>query len=1103
MTNQEEEYELNYIKIDSKKEIRLLGNEDYVIEVNNFLSSALVFEQEQIGKKLEKSIKSKFPDSIDLLKINFDYVKEFHKSINSDKKSLYSSINRILSIDYKDKFIFSQSNVMDLCRILTIAFNDLKRYKLQSFKDFKNLFSKINFEKYDFFKIYANSEYLKSKEKEKIDGSFSRQSSQNKSTTFSSLSGPIKDLFDEGSSIDENNLLFNKNHNEAKGRHYIDNNIKNIVFSSIVDNYYNEENGIKKILTKECFCYPKYNKNSIIEKNELPLELILILYKFKNVNTLIFQIQNIEEHFIKMAIFIIINANWLFINGINEIKFDLGNDNLQYRINEVFKERTAELYHYYQKNRNLIYNTYSYKARTINLWEPETDMFFEKENDENCESNKEIKYLYNIQPYEETSTFDNHLCNIYNEFGNLTKLKYIRPINYTFKNQFNLYQNTLNEDFDESNSNSNSNYSMDLLNMSMGDLQRMERESISSHSKIVNQKLVSQNTINNSQSSINNDLNINKKTTPQIFGQFAEQKNNKPYFEMIAIYSYSIAKYFKKLAKLCLYFHKPYAYELSLLYKLNFDQPHFLIFMNKMENLTDVEFSFNSLDDKSFDYLLGIIYKNSNITSLKMSFFSSDINYCDDSLFNLCSAKKISLTKIFQDQKEYEIKHQLDKDIKINNFILNTKLLEPFNLNLCNFFNLLKTKTINKLNEIVMRFDLPIPILENKKYIILIIKFIINILIMLTFQENKIHTLKLLAPQLELNCTSQPYIRQFFKEISLKEEYDEEWEEKLKNEKDKKEKIRMKEKEKELKEQREKEKELNEKKKELKEKKERKELLQSINSSEDISTIPKVNNNNDDDNAYEVDVDANLENFDYCKRFNSVMQKNKFEQAARRNRSIHINSEDISNQKRSELNHNICLENLILQFKIYDLPEIFNICIKNNLSGLKSINIGALDETSFIGFMTSYGKLNNKLKNLTSLKIGLGITVLSFTNLEKYILDYININSPLLEEKYLFSNLQITNESKMDELFKLVYFKAVVPKLVIQIGYDNEHLLSKVIYKYILESKTELQSLIMIFMMDKYEKLRVASVLECLSSFYEKKKNKVIICKENPNSSCV
>ena len=102
MTNQEEEYELNYIKIDSKKEIRLLGNEDYEIEINNFLSSALVFEQEQIGKKLEKGIKSKFPDSTDLLKIDFDYIKEFHKSINSDRSSSKSMIgvqnNSIYSI---------------------------------------------------------------------------------------------------------------------------------------------------------------------------------------------------------------------------------------------------------------------------------------------------------------------------------------------------------------------------------------------------------------------------------------------------------------------------------------------------------------------------------------------------------------------------------------------------------------------------------------------------------------------------------------------------------------------------------------------------------------------------------------------------------------------------------------------------------------------------------------------------------------------------------------------------------------------------------------------------------------------------------------------
>ena len=113
-------------------------------------------------------------------------------------------------------------------------------------------------------------------------------------------------------------------------------------------------------------------------------------------------------------------------------------------------------------------------------------MFFEKfEREEKININKKkIEYLYNIQPNERVSTFDNHLCNIYNEFGNLTNLKYIRPISYTIRNKINEIQKELKEEFDESYSSNN-----EFLNLSISEIQKMERESISlNYSNITNQK---------------------------------------------------------------------------------------------------------------------------------------------------------------------------------------------------------------------------------------------------------------------------------------------------------------------------------------------------------------------------------------------------------------------------------------------------------------------------------------------------------------------------------------------------------------------------------------------------------------------------------------
>ena len=1036
----EEVVDLNYIKMDGKNEIELLSQED--IEMDKLYISFLVkeFEDENIGKNLSNYLRQVIPEGTDLFKTNLDYMKQYFKSVILDKNNLYISINRIISTDYKEKFIFNQENVQDICKLLCSSFNEIKKYKISNYKDFKEAIDKIDFTKYDFFKIYSNDDYLKNKNKERND----INSLQSKSTTFSSYSVQIKDLYDEKNS-NENNLLIelNRYHNEQKGIYYIDN--ESSVCSFFLNNNYidynfrEEEN--RKILTKECFLYP--NKNINIDKTELPIEFILLLYKFKNVETLIFQVQNIDEQFIKMAIFILINIEWLFKSGIKEVKFDLGNDDLQIGMSEIYKERASEFYQYHKKKRSLLFNPDGYKSRTINLWEPETDIFFENiQNDDN----KKVEFLYNIQSHEKTSSFDNRLCNIYNEFGNLTQLKYIKPFIQPIKDKINQFEKNEFDDFSI----------IDNDDLLIGDLNKIDNDIISlRYSKSFNKK----NNLPNLNQDINNSNN-KKKTTSKIITNFTIQY--KDYFEIIAIYSYFFTKNLKDLNKLCLYFNSSYNYEFFLLFnmKLNFDQSNFLILANKIGNLTVAEFSFNSLYDKSFEYILKIINKNLLLKSLKISFFTPDINYFEQSLFNLCSSKRISLTKLFEEKKEFEIKFNHNEEMKMIDFILTEKLFNSFSTNIYNFFNILNL--LNQLEEFIIRLDIPLSLINNEKYIILIIKFILNLFISLSFNNNIIYTFKILAPNLEFNCDKKPYIRKFFKELlPVDEKFEKNWEEKIKNEKDKLEKMKMEEKE-----------------NKLNDNKEGNQVFKKLNNKEDSLNLSK-----NEDNLKQA----------HSEKFNSNENDAKKQKEDKRKRTNSI--DDMINENLQEINSNMKLNNITLQLKIYELPEIFNICLINNLSGLKYVNLGTFDEITFIGFMISYKGIYHKLNNLTTLKIGLGISVTSYEDLESYILDYINLNPPNIEEKFLFSNFKLINEEKMEELFYLVYFKAIVNKLVIQISNENIHMLTKVSFKYISESRTAMLSLIILMEKPEFIKLRVANVLDCLSSFYEKKKNRAIICK--------
>ena len=1063
----EDEFELNYVKLDGNNEIKLLGADDYAAEMSTFFSTVTEFDQEKISKKILKELEKNIPENSELLKTNIDFSKKFLKLINKDKKAINTSINRILSVEFKNQFIFSYSNLFDVSVILSLFFTEIKKYKIPSVDELKKRIKIIQLEKYNFFALYVNSNSIKSN-KELNSFSYTNQS---KSTDNSSM----KDI------KENNDMIFESEETSYNAKMYDLLFQKNIMNNLILNNgnsFFREEDH-KKILTKDNFIYPNYNriekKEIKIGKNKLPIELMILLDKLEEVNCLIFQIQNIEGNFKKLAIFVLSNIFWLFKKHIKEIKFEIGNEIIQQGLDQTFESRAEELYKNHEININKYHYEGSYKARAVNCWVPEGDIFFTKRD--KFKFNNQL--VFNTQMTDELIILDdNHICKIYNEYGNETEYKYIIPVNYSLKNNLiNNYEILLAKQKEQKNTSKyldeeDINSTIDNINESISifDLENLDI--------FDNRNSLNANSNNNNQ--INNESNnefSNKSSTPYMLRNFVDKY--KPYFKMILIYFDYISKSFKNINKLSLYFQTSFTYEMYLCFKtnLNFDLSHFLIFLNKIEKLKEINFSFNSLDDKSFEYILGILFKNTHLEILRLSFFTPDINYYDNALFNLCSAKSISLTKLFNEYNEYAKKNEENEEKKINDYILEEKLFNSLLINFVNLITLLKLQLIKNLKELVLRFDIPLPILKNQCYIILIIKFLMNILIMLSFQQNQTHTVKILAPNLELNCKQMPYIQSFFKEISLRDDVDK-FEEIYKAEREK------------------------QKLKEIKRKSEKKGgngLLNKINEiDQDIFTqIPQEKIED-----YDIDINKNMENYDSSKGYKSMMEKSAKELPSTKRKSSGVLQNQIKSRK---LNPNDTLEYLVMQMKILYLPEIFNICSINNLSGLKLINLGSLDEISFKGFVSDFRLYSNKLKSLITIKITLGFSVILYEDLEDYIYDYFNINTPKLEEKFLFSNLMIQNKDKMKELIELIYLKSITQKVILTINYNNINLLSKTLSKFINEYKAKntnfINSLVLLMEHPKYQKLKNSETAKIISNLLKLNKRRMILCNENPDNT--
>lgn len=217
---------------------------------------------------------------------------------------------------------------------------------------------------------------------------------------------------------------------------------------------------------------------------------------------------------------------------------------------------------------------------------------------------------------------------------------------------------------------------------------------------------------------------------------------------------------FININKFELIINDSYSHEFQFFFKKNFQADihsnfHILNFIKSKDTLKSLNIELNSIDYITTRKFFQLINKNKSLTELQISFFSSDVSYLQQTIYKIYSqfAKNKKENKVYYiEEQETEMLNQIN-----NNFQLNLSYL---------FDVILRKKKLSKLG---LYFDIPSILLENQKYTIPILKFVINIIFLLDEDNSKINSLTLLSPNTILNKALFPSIDDYFEDLEIYE----------------------------------------------------------------------------------------------------------------------------------------------------------------------------------------------------------------------------------------------------------------------------------------------------------------------------------------------
>ena len=227
-------------------------------------------------------------------------------------------------------------------------------------------------------------------------------------------------------------------------------------------------------------------------------------------------------------------------------------------------------------------------------------------------------------------------------------------------------------------------------------------------------------------------------------------------FQLIIIYSFFISK-IKNLYNANIII--PDEMEKDILNYLNKNNVilmnfQFLNFFTFNSNLIGFTYDFNSLDSNSFEKLIGFIYKNENLKSLRLSFFPPEEYFSPQMLLKLLFTLNYNFKSIFPKIENFS-NFEGGVHTEIDSLILN-KLINSFENNLSKFFLLLTKK--NEIKELSLLFDIPSVLRNSEDYLLILLKFFINLFVLLEKNFNNYETLIIQAEYSFIDNRKNPFL---------------------------------------------------------------------------------------------------------------------------------------------------------------------------------------------------------------------------------------------------------------------------------------------------------------------------------------------------------